>query len=142
MSKREDVITAVLGLVSAAAPGASVSRGEKPESIPPGGVIVVHDGDPGEPEIDLSPPTWNYSHRIHLEAAVHTDDPALRFAALAALLSPIGAAVAADRGLGGLCDFLTVEAPDTDDAELDGAEPSRWADLYIVADYATTDPLN
>ena len=58
------------------------------------------------------------------------------------LLGAIGAAVVADRTLGGLCDFIEAEAPSTDDVETAGARAGRWADPSIVAVYGTTDPLN
>lgn len=58
------------------------------------------------------------------------------------MLRAIGAAIAADRTLGGLCDWIEAEAPATDDAEALGAMPVRFALLTIVAAYATADPLN
>ena len=58
------------------------------------------------------------------------------------MLGAIGAAVVANRTLGGLCDFIEAEAPSTDDVEIAGARSGRFADLAIVAVYGTTDPLN
>lgn len=143
-SLREQILEALKDMLSAALPvGTGVERNQdKPERLTAGNLVILRDGEPGEPEIDLSPLTYNFAHRIPLEIAAYADDPAERYEALDALLRPIGAAVAADRTLGGLCDFLEVEAPDTGDAETDGAEPFRWADVVIVAHYATTDPLN
>ena len=63
-------------------------------------------------------------------------------ALLDTMLGAIGAAVMANRTLGGLCDWIEAEAPVTDDIEAFGALPGRFADLAILAVYATTDPLN
>lgn len=65
-----------------------------------------------------------------------------REAVLRQMLGFIGQAVALDRTLGGLCDFLEVEAPATDDIEALGAKPARFAEVVIVAVYGTPDPLN
>lgn len=141
-SKREQVLQAVLALIAGALPGAEVKRNlAKPERIPAGGLVIIHDGDPGEPEITLSPLTYLYTHRIPIEVAVH-QPAAPREQALDAILGQIGAAVAGDRTLGGLCDFLEAEAPATADVETTGALAGRWANAAIIAVYGTADPLN
>lgn len=141
-SKREQVLDAIVALITAAVPDAKVERNlTKPERIPPGGLVIVRDGDPGEPEVMLSPLTYLFSHRIPIEvAARQTADP--REQALDAILGRIGVEIAANRTLWGLCDFIEAEAPATADIEISGALPGRWADVSIVATYATPDPLN
>lgn len=140
-SKREQVLQAVLALIETACSGADVKRNApKPSKPAAGGVVRMRDGDPGEPTVDLSPLTYNFEHKIPLEILV--PGGAGREAALDALMRPIGAAVAADRTLGGLCMFLEVESPTTSDIEATGAETGLWADAAIVAHYATQDPLN
>lgn len=142
-SKREQVIDALVALIDAALPAAKVERNAaKPERIPPGGLVIVRDGDPGEPEVSLSPLTYLYSHRIQLEIAAYESATLTREQVLDAMLGAIGAAVMANRTLGGLCDWIEAEAPVTDDIEALGALPGRFADLAILAVYATTDPLN
>lgn len=143
MSKREQVIEALVALLDTALPSATVERNAaKPERIPPGGLVIVRDGDPGEPEVMLSPLTYVYTHRILLEVAARESAAQSREETLDAMLAAIGAAVAADRTLGGLCEFIEAEAPVTADIEASGAQPVRWADAAIVATYATTDPFN
>lgn len=142
-SKRETVLAAVKALVAAALPGAEVKRNlAKAERIPPGGLVVIRDGDPGEPEVSLSPLTYLYSHRIPLEIAAYESATLTREQVLDAMTGAIGTAVLANRTLGGLCDWIEAEAPVTDDIEALGALPGRFADLAILAVYATTDPLN
>ncbi len=142
-SKREQVLDAVVALIDAALPAAKVERNApKPERIPPGGLVIVRDGDPGEPEVLLSPLMYLYTHRVPLEVAARESGAQSREQALDAMLVAIGAAVAADRTLGGLCEFLEAEAPATADIEAAGAQAVRWADAAIVASYGTPDPLN
>lgn len=114
----------------------------KAERIPPGGMVIIRDGDPGEPEVLLSPLLYVYTHRIPIEVAAYETSSQPREQVLDEMLGAIGIAVAGDRTLGGLCDFIEAEAPATDDVETAGARAGRWADAAIVAVYGTTDPLN
>ncbi|KAB2883035.1 MAG: hypothetical protein F9K38_06710 [Pseudorhodoplanes sp.] len=142
-SRREQVLDALRALLVAALPDADVKRNlAKPERIPPGGLVIMRDGEPGDPEVMLSPLTYVYTHRFPVEIAVYETASESREAVLDTLLGMIGTAIAADRTLGGLCDFLEAEAPSTDDIETAGAVAGRWADIAIIAVYGTTDPLN
>jgi hypothetical protein len=145
VSKRRDVMIAVRALVAAALPSARVrgfdQEARKPVQADPGGDIVGFPGEPGEPEVTLSPPTYTYTHSIPIEAAapLGSSDPD---SALDWMLGTIGAAIVADRTLGGLCLFLEGAAPDVAEAATDGTTTIRWAGFNIVATYETTDPLN
>ena len=142
-SKRETVLAAVTALIAAALPGAEVKRNPaKAERIPAGGFVAVRDGDPGEPEVSLSPPVYVYSHRIAVEIAAAGNEAVTREQALDAMAAAIGASIATNRTLGGLCDWIEAEAPVTGDIEALGAAPVRFAELAILAVYATADPLN
>jgi hypothetical protein len=140
--RREQVLEAITALVASALPSAEVKRNlDKPERIPPGGLVIVRDGDPGEPEVLLSPLTYIYEHRVPIEVAAFASATLTREQALDQMLAAIGEAVAADRTLGGLCEFLETEAPTSDDLETAGAISGRWADAAIIASYATANPL-
>jgi hypothetical protein len=142
-SKREQVLDAIKTLIASALPNAEVKRNlAKPERIPPGGLVIIRDGDPGEPEVILSPLIYVYSHRIPIELAAYETSSQTREQVLDDMLGAVGAAVVANRTLGGLCDFVEAEAPATEDVETTGARASRWADVAIVAVYGTPDPLN
>lgn len=142
-SKREQVLGAVKALLSSALPNADVRRNlAKPERIPPGGLVVIRDGDPGEPEVMLSPLVYVYSHRIPIELAAYETSSQTPEQVLDEMLGVIGAAVSGDRTLSGLCDFIEAQAPATDDVETAGARAGRWADAAIIAVYGTPDPLN
>lgn len=142
-SKRETVLGAVKALVAAALPGADVKRNlAKPERIPPGGLIVIRDGDPGEPDVTLSPVSYLYTHRIPVEIASFESVTLTREQVLDEMLAAIGAAIIANRRLGGLVDWIEAEAPNSEDIETTGSQAGRFADVVIVAIYATADPLN
>lgn len=141
-SRREQVLDAIKSLVAAALPSAEVKRNlDKPERVPPGGLVIIRDGDPGNPEILLSPLTYVYAHRVPIELAAFASATLTREQVLDQMLSAIGAVVAGDRTLGGLCDFIEPEAPSSDDLETAGAISGRWADTAIIASYATPNPL-
>ncbi|MCJ2032731.1 hypothetical protein [Methylobacterium sp. J-068] len=142
-STRERVIQAVAALVKEALPKAAHYRNEeKQKVIPAGGYVNVDDGDPGEPEVTLNPTTWIYEHQIPVEIAANASRTISAEIRLDTMLQALGAAVAADRTLGGLCDYLMVQAAQTEGLTADGAAVSRYALVNIVAVYGTTDPLN
>lgn len=136
-------------LVAAALPGADVKRNlANPERIPPGGLVVIRQifrqelGDPGEPDVTLSPVSYLYTHRIPVEIAAFESATLTREQVLDEMLTAIGAAIIANRRLGGLVDWIEAEAPTSEDIETTGSQAGRFADVVIVATYATADPLN
>jgi hypothetical protein len=120
---------------------APVLRGEVlPERVPAAGLLILRDGDPGEPSVTLSPLRYHYQHRAEVEAVVQTG--AGRYAAFDALAAGVGTALAADRTLGGLCDWVEAEAPRPVDLAIDGAATLKAAIIPVVLHYASTDPLS
>ena len=57
------------------------------------------------------------------------------------LAAGVGTALAADRTLGGLCDWAEAEAPRPVDLAVDGAATLKAAVIPVVIHYSTTDPL-
>lgn len=143
-SKREQVLQAVEKALKAAAPdGATVARNQaKPERTPKEGAIYVRDGDPGEPDVIMSPLTYTYFHKIPIEAAVFPDATRSKEAMLDSLITALGDAFAADRTLGGLCEFVEFEAPSIGEIEQQGQLTGLWADFSIICTYSTNNPLN
>ena len=76
-----------------------------PERVPAAGLLILRDGEPGEPEVTLSPLRYHYQHRAEIEAVVQG---ATRDAAFDTLCASIGAALTADRTLGGVCDSISM----------------------------------
>ena len=136
-SHREKTLTALHARLSALA--ANVLRGEVlPERVPAGGLLILRDGEPGEPEVTLSPLTYHYQHRTEIEAVVQGTD---RDGAFDILCASIGSALDADRTLGGLCDWVEAEAPQPVDLPVEGAASLKAAVIPVVLHYSTADPL-
>ena len=118
---------------------AAALRGDVlPERVPAAGLLILRDGEPGEPEVTLSPLRYHYQHRAEIEAVVQG---AARDTAFDALTASIGAALAADRTLGGLCDWVEAEAPQAVDLPVDGAASLKAAVIPVVLHYSTADQL-
>lgn len=142
MTKQFEVLLAVKALVAAALPAVEV-RGfdadtTKPSRIGAGGCVIGHPGDPGDPEMDLSPPAWNYFHRIYLEVV---GPNGVGGAFLDAMLETLGQAIEADPFLGGLCSYFNAEAPDRNDRTSETVASTNWAVVPLTAEYSTSNPL-
>ena len=110
-----------------------------PERIPPAGLIILRDGQPGEPEVTLSPLRYHYQHRAELEVIVQA--PNGRATVFDSVIAAIGTALEADRTLGGLCDWVEPEAPASVDLPVEGAAALKAAVITVVLHYTTPGPL-
>ena len=110
-----------------------------PERIPATGLIILRDGQPGEPEVTLSPLRYHYQHRAELEVVIQVGTG--RASAFDDLIATIAAALEADRTLGGLCDWVEPEAPASVDLPIEGAAALKAAVITVVLHYTTTGPL-
>jgi hypothetical protein len=118
---------------------ALVLRGEVlPERVPAAGLLILRDGDPGEPAVTLSPLRYHYKHRAELEAVVQG---VTRDASFAAVATGVCAVLSADRTLGGLCDWVEAEAPRPVDLAIEGAATLKAAVIPIVLHYSAANPL-
>jgi hypothetical protein len=106
MTDREAILQALFARLQTIT-DATVLRNEAlPERIPESGLIILRDGDPGEPETLLSPVSYYWQHRALVEVVVQKGDQAARDLALDGLYRKISLAIASDRTLGGR--FVTV----------------------------------
>ncbi|CUH61557.1 hypothetical protein [Thalassobacter stenotrophicus] len=136
---RETILTALADLLRTI-PHVPVLRGEVlPERIPPVGLMILRDGSPGEPAVTLSPLAYHYQHRAELEVIVQSSRD--RDGLFDALTARIGAVIAADRTLRGLCDWVEAEAPEPVDLPVEGAASIKAAILPVLLHYGTNDPL-
>lgn len=137
-----DILAALRALVSNALPGVDVRGFNEdatlPERLPADGVVLGDWGDPGEPDIDLSPVAYNYVHDVPVDIAVPV---VAGDALLAQLLGQIGSAVSGNRTLGGRCNWLDVKAPTISTSESQNGAPIRVASFAFVADYTLANPL-
>jgi hypothetical protein len=133
----ETIITALHARLSVLP--ATALRGEVlPERVPAAGLLILRDGEPGDPEVTLSPLRYHYQHRAEIEAVVQGTE---RDAAFDTLTASVGTALAADRTLGGLCDWVEAEAPRPVDLAVEGAANLKAAVIPVVLHYSTDDPL-
>ena len=136
---REVILTALADLLRSI-PHVPVLRGEVlPERVPTAGLMILRDGSPGEPGVTLSPLMYHYQHRAELEVIVQS--AASRDSLFDALTAQVGAVIAADRTLRGLCDWVEPEAPEPVDLPSEGAASLKAAVIPVVLHYSTADPL-
>ena len=134
---RETILTALHARLLTLS--ATTVRGEVlPERVPAEGLLILRDGESGEPDVTLSPLRYHYQHRAEIEAIVQGVD---RDAAFDTLTASIGAALAADRTLGGLCDWVEAQAPKPVDLPVEGAASLKAAVIPVILHYTTADPL-
>src|ERR671910_3501068 len=111
-SKAEQVLDALKALLETV-PDAVIERNSTlPEKIPDGGLIILRDGDPGEPEQALGGFGSTYfQHVVEVEVYVEEGDAAARDAAFDGLLQQIGVALETDPTLGDLVFGMTYSRP-------------------------------
>lgn len=139
-TKREEVLSALHTLLLGIGGGVTVHRNEVlPERIPAAGLLILRDGTPGEAEVTLSPLRYHWQHRAEIEVFVRgQSNLELAFDVLA---ETVGQAIAADRTLGGLCDWIETDAPEPADLAVEGAPTIKAAVLILTLHYTSTDPL-
>ncbi len=137
MSLRETILVALHARLSAL-PATALRGDVLPERVPDAGLLILRDGEPGEPDVTLSPLAYHYQHRAEIEVIVQGTD---RDGAFDILCTSIGTALAADRTLGGLCEWVEAEAPQPDDLPVEGAANLKAAVIPVVLHYSTADPL-
>ena len=135
---RETILAALHARLSALP--ATALRGEVlPERVPAAGLMILRDGEPGDPEVTLSPLRYHYQHRAELEVVVQASDG--RDTLFDDLCASIGAVIGADRTLAGLCDWIEAEAPRPVDLPVEGAASLKAAVIPMILHYSTADPL-
>jgi hypothetical protein len=142
-SKAEQVLEAFKALLETV-PDAVVERNSAlPEKVPAAGLIIVRDGDAGEPEQALGGfGSTYYQHAVEIEVYVEQGDAAARDAAFDALIQQIGTALEADPTLGGLVFGLTYGRPEPSIEGVAGAPAIKTATLTVTVDYETEAPLS
>src|SRR5918996_2759254 len=142
-SKAEQVLGGLRAVLETV-PGASVERNSVlTEKVPDGGLIILRDGDSGEPEQTLGGfGSTYYQHAVEVEVYVEEGDAAARDAAFDALLQQIGAALEADPTFGGLAFGLTYGRPEPSIEAVAGAPAIKSATLTVTVDYETSAPLS
>jgi hypothetical protein len=141
-SRAEQVLDALKALLETA-PDAVVERNSVlPEKIPAGGLVILRDGDPGEPERALGGfGNAYYQHAVEIEAYIAEGDALARDATFDDLLQQIGVALESDPTLGGLAFGLTYGRPEPAIEAVAGAPAIKAATLTVTVDYEADAPL-
>ena len=141
-SKIEQILTALTDRLRAVSKAKVERNTAAPEKIPAGGLIVLRDGDPGEPERALGGiGSVYYSHAVEIEVYVERADAAHRDAAFDALVQRIGSALDSDSTLGGLAFGMTTARPETDTEAVAGAPAIKTGTIEVIVEYETETPL-
>jgi len=130
VSVRESALAALAARVAASlaarSPAPLVLRNETvPQRLPPGGLVVVRDGETVEQTAVMSPLSWAITHRAEVEVVASTQ------ALLDELMVAIAGGVAADRTLGGSVEWAQPESPSFQDVEFEGAASARAASIPV-----------
>jgi hypothetical protein len=137
---RETILTGLHTRLSALP--ATALRGEVlPERVPADGLLILRDGDPGEPDVTLNPVHLFYRYRAEIEAFVTPLMGGGGEALLDTLVEAVATALSADRSLGGLVENLSWSAPEISVLAIEGAAPILCARLIVTLEYLTADPL-
>jgi hypothetical protein len=146
MSKADDIVTAVTTLLigHAALAAAQIEQNSAlPETVPDGGLIIVRDGEPGEPDRVLGGfrETFYENNTVSIEIFSAGSDAATRDAAFGALVSGIGAALESDLTLGGLVEIMDYGAPAPFTEPVFGADDIKEGAITVTAPFFAATPL-
>lgn len=142
MSKREEVLQALYERLSALT-GVDVRRNEVlPLKIPANGLVVLRDGNIGEPLVLLSPPRYLFQHRAEIEVLIQKVSPVDRGSGLDSLLEKIGRLIMVDPTLSGRIDYMHAEPPEFSEEPIEGGITIKAAIVPIVLEYVSDSNLN
>lgn len=114
-----------------------------PVEIPDKGLVIVRDGDPGDPDQVLGGfQNAYYEHQVEIEIFVQDADSAQREQKYTSLVRDIGAALATDETLNGQVHGMTYGYPTPQTTEIDGGQDIKSAVLDVVIEYDTATPLS
>jgi hypothetical protein len=137
----ETRLAALFTLADTAFPGDALRNEPLPAEVPAGGLLQQMDGSPGVPQVILSPLGYAYDHEVSWEVTTRGGTPAARAAAADTARRALGAAVAANRTLDGLVDWMEVTWRQHDEIAIEGAEVMRGDTLAVTLSYTIDAPL-
>ncbi len=141
MSKREEALNALHALLKQALPDIDVFRNEMDDARIGDGYANLLDGDPGEPEVYLSPRAYSFDHVADFIVIVEGREPADRDAKLDGILMNVGQAIDANPTLGGAVEYCQPGAPDAESEQIAGGTDQKAALIPITLTYTTSSPL-
>ncbi len=141
MTATETVLRALLARLQTleGAAGPKILRNaERPERVPHGGLVVLWDGDPGEPDEALGGEGPFYAaHVAELWLGVQAGDPFQRETRFDDLVAAVAGALDADPTLGGAVFGMTYSRPAPEAEALDGAADIKAGIVDVTLEYQT-----
>lgn len=141
-SRAEEILEKLRTLLAAGCDARVERNSVLPEKIPADGLIVIYDGDPGEPELVLG--GFNnayYDHEIEVVLYIEEGDPAQRDLKFDTMLVQIGQVLEANPKLDGLVAGLSYARPEAAIEPVIGAPAIKTGTLIVMAEYDTSSPL-
>jgi hypothetical protein len=124
--------------------GATVERNtplSEQLAVPSDGLIVVRDGDPGEPEVVLGQLSYQYDHEVEIEIYLQQRAEDVD-ACFDDLRQKVGLALVANRDLGGRVMWVEPRAAKPIDLPLSSELPVKAATITVVMTYSSSLPVN
>lgn len=134
VSVRESALQALYTKLQEISGPVVVRNDVETEKIPSDGLINLIDGDPGEPEVTLSPTTYHYEHRAEIE--VYVQGRHGRDSLLDILIESIEEKLMEDDSLGGMVEYCEPQAPSTEDISIEGAPGVKGAIIPVILCYS------
>ncbi|PZQ82663.1 MAG: acyl-CoA transferase [Ancylobacter novellus] len=142
MSVRETALAALHAALRGGLTGADVKRNsEVPEAVGIGGLVILRDGEAGEPEVCFSPPLYSFEHRASIEVYADGKTAEARSALLDSLLMQIGEVIEASPTLGGAAEYCSPGGPQVDALFSSAGGGLRNALVSVLLIYSTPSPL-
>lgn len=141
-SRAEEILEKLRTLLTAGCDARVERNSVLPEKIPADGLIVIYDGDPGEPELVLG--GFNnayYDHEIEVVLYIEEGDPAQRDLKFDTMLVQIGLVLEENPKLDGLVAGLSYARPEVAIEPVIGAPAIKTGTLIVMAEYDTSSPL-
>lgn len=141
MSKREQVLQALYNKLLALTDIDIRRNVSLPVKISSSGLVVLRDGNIGDPEVLLSPACYVFHHRAEIEVMVQKDEDADNDARLDYLLERIGRLIMVDVTLSGMIDYMHAEPPEFIEQPVEGGLTIKAAIVPVVLEYVSDSNL-
>lgn len=142
LTRREQAISALHSLLAEKLGKLVVRRNEViSTTIPSEGLLILRDGDAGEPEILLSPLRYLYQHRVELEVWVQQAQSTERDQQFDQLLQRLGVALDSAGTLNDTVDLLHTGSPEFSTESIESGATVKVATIPIFLEFNTRHPL-
>ena len=143
MSQREQAIGALFAVLGQLSLGTTVKRNAAlPERVSDHAMVILRDGEMGDPDVSLSPLMYHWQHQVAIELFVADPDAAARDARMDSLLTDLATLIEADRTLAGVVEYAEIGQPKFDELVPEGTSGIKACLLPVVLHYSSAGPLS